>query len=80
MSAQDIISKLKEVMGDYTTIDLSKLNEDMSLKGDIGVDSFGTISMLCNIEETFDISIPDYECSNFLTVGDIVNYIQNEIA
>ena len=74
MSEEKIISDLKSIMSDYVEIDDS-FNLDMSLQGDIGLDSFGLISMVCQIENNFNIRIPDYELTNFLQLSDLVNYI-----
>ena len=48
----------------------------MSLQGDIGLDSFGLISMICQIERNFNIRIPDYEMANFVKLTDLILYIQ----
>lgn len=79
MSEEVIISNLKDILTEY--IEIEEFNPQMSLKGDIGLDSFGLISMICQIEQQFNISIPDYELEKFMQLKDLISYIQlNAIA
>ena len=75
MSEQVIIKDLKNIITDYVDIE-GEFNPSMSLQGDIGLDSFGFISMICQIERNFNIRIPDYEMANFVKLTDLILYIQ----
>ena len=66
---------LKKIISEYADIDVNDIDENMSLQGNIGIDSFGLVCMLMDIEDTFNIKIPDYELKNFHTLSDIDNYI-----
>ena len=68
---------LKRIISEYADIDASEISEDMSLQGNIGIDSFGLVCMLMDIENTFNIKIPDQELKNFHTLSDIDEYICN---
>ena len=74
------MTKIKEIISEYTDIPVSDIDDDMSLQGDIGLDSFGLISMLNEIEEAYHVSIPDHELRKFQTLSDIGNYIHDKIA
>lgn len=69
------MEELKEIISEYVGISPEEIKDDTSLVGDIGLDSFGMISLLCTIESTFDISIPEYELSSFQTFADLSNYL-----
>ena len=80
MSKEKILVDLEEIISDYVEIE-DKLDEEMSLQGDMGLDSFGLISMICKIEKHFNIRIPDYELPSFLQLEDLINYIsKNAVA
>ena len=74
MSEEKILTELEEIVSDYIELD-DGFDKNMSLVGDMGLDSFGLISMVCKIEKHFNIRIPDYEMPNFLQLGDLVNFI-----
>ncbi len=78
MSEEKILVDLEEIVSDYIEIE-DALDKNLSLQGDIGLDSFGLISMICKIERHFNIRIPDHEFPNFVQLGDLVNYIHNNM-
>ena len=78
MSEEKILVDLEEIISDYIEIE-DALDKNLSLQGDIGLDSFGLISMICKIERHFNIRIPDHEFPNFVQLGDLVNYIHNNM-
>ena len=69
------MSELKKIISEYVDIPADQISESMSLKGDIGVDSFGMISMLVEIEEAYGIEIPEAKLSTFQTLTDLYDYI-----
>ena len=79
MSEEKILGELEEIVSDYVEIE-DGFDGSMSLGGDIGLDSFGLISMVCKIEKHFNIRIPDYELPNFMQLSDLVQYIRKNTA
>lgn len=69
------MEQLKDIISEYVGIDKEEIKNDTSLVGDIGLDSFGMISLLCTLEDTFEVSIPEYELSSFQTFQDLNNYL-----
>ncbi len=76
MSTQD---KLKNIICEYVDASPEQIDINMSLKFDVGLDSFGLVSLVSEIENQFDIHIPDATCSQFNTLSDMVSYIDGEI-
>lgn len=79
MSEEKILGELEEIVSDYVEVE-DGFDGSMSLGGDIGLDSFGLISMVCKIEKHFNIRIPDYELPNFMQLSDLVQYIRKNTA
>ena len=46
---------------------------------DIGADSLDIVELVMELEEEFDITIPDEEAEKIKTVGEAVDYIQKEL-
>ena len=70
------MDKMKHIISEYIDIPEESIDENMSLQGDIGLDSFGLISLLVEIENEFEVEIPEYELKNFQTLGDMYSYIE----
>lgn len=69
------MDKLYSIISDYVGVNADEIDENMSLGGDIGLDSFGLISLLCSIEDAYNVRIPDYEIPKFQTLKDLNSYL-----
>ena len=46
---------------------------------DLAADSLDIVELVMNIEEQFDLEIPDNDAEKVVTVGDVVDYIKDNI-
>lgn len=74
------MEQLKEIISEYTGVEPKDIDEQMSLSGDIGLDSFSLISMICDIENSFNVSIPEAEIPKFQTLTDLYTYLDANCA
>jgi len=49
---------------------------ETSFVNDLGADSLDTVELVMELEEEFDITIPDDEAEKIQTVGEAVKYIE----
>ena len=75
--------KIKEIIVDNLAIDEEKITLDTRFKADLGVkvmvDAGAFIDIIMTIEDCFGIEISDEVAEKFVTVGDIVRYVDSEI-
>lgn len=69
------MEELKEIISEYTGAEPQDIDDRMSLSGDIGLDSFSLISMICDIEKSFNVNIPESEIPKFQTLSDLYLYL-----
>jgi acyl carrier protein len=72
----DIFDKVKSIIAERLSIDESKVNENSSFIEDLGADSLDTVELIMQLEEAFNIQIPDEDAEKISTVGDAVKYIE----
>lgn len=75
----DTMQKVKEIISRQTDIDEEKLSDNTTLE-DIVADSLDIVEMLMEIEEVFDIDIPDEEAEKLSTVGELCDYIDIKLS
>ena len=69
-------AKLKEIICDLLpSIDEEAITPGTKIQEDLGADSLDIVELVMEIEEKFDLEIPDECAEKFLTVQDVLDYI-----
>ena len=72
-----MFEKVKQLLIDELQVDADKITEEAELANDLGVNSLELADMILLCEEKFDIEISDDDIHQFITVGDVVKYLEN---
>lgn len=73
----DIQSKVTKIIVDKLGVDESEVNSEASFTNDLGADSLDTVELIMEFEKEFNIAIPDDQAEKIGTVGQAVEYIEN---
>ena len=78
MSTEDqaIEEKVKEIIVKQMGVNKDKVAPETSFINDLGADSLDTVELVMELEDAFDVSIPDEDAEKIQTVGDAINYIK----
>ncbi len=76
---EKIIAELKAIIEEYTDEPLPEVTMETALTAEFGLNSFELFEIICKIEETYNVTIPDRVLMSFATVGDVVNFLMDEI-
>lgn len=60
--------------------DVESITMETSLMDDLDADSLDAVEIIMALEDEFEIEVPDEEAEDFETIGEIVEYIENETA
>ncbi len=74
-----VFEKIKEILAEQLDADAEEMTMDTKIAEDLDADSLDVVELLMSIEDEFDVKIPDEEIENFKTIGDVVEYIQNNM-
>ena len=72
-----VFEKLQSVVADQLDVEPEKVTLEANIAEDLGADSLDIVDLVMAIEEEFDMEIPDDAVEKIKTVGDIVNYIED---
>ena len=78
--AQEVASKVKEIIVDLLGADEAKVTETASFTTDLGADSLETVDLIMKLEQEFDIEIPEDKANTIQTVGDAIAYDEAAVA
>ena len=74
MSA-NIEQKVKAIIAENLGVNEDEIKITSSFIDDLGADSLDIVELVMQMEEEFEVEIPDEEAENIKTVQDAVNYI-----
>ena len=75
-----VFEKVRDMLVDQLDVEEEKVTMDASITDDLGADSLDVVDLVMSLEEEFDVEIPDNQVENIKTVGDIVRYIEDNVA
>ena len=75
---EDIKKKVKEIIVEKLGVDENEVTDEASFTNDLGADSLDTVELIIQFEKEFNISIPDDQAEKIATVGEAIEYIENQ--
>ena len=79
MSSEEIFDKVKEIIIEQLGVAETAITMEASFIDDLGADSLDIVELIMALEEEFDLEIPDSDAEKVVTVGDVVDYIKDNI-
>ncbi len=77
LNEQEIEEKVISIIADQMNIEKSEISRDTSFINDLNADSLDTVELVMELEDEFEMSIPDEEAEKIQTVGQAIDYIVN---
>jgi len=78
--AVDVAAQIKEAIVEKLGVEESKVTENASFINDLGADSLDTVELIMELENRFNIQIPDEDQEKIQTVGDATRYVQEKLS
>ena len=79
MSSEEILEKVKAIIVEQLGVAEASVAMEASFIDDLGADSLDIVELVMALEEEFDIEIPDADAEKVTTVGDVVDYIKENV-
>ena len=73
MSAAD---KVFEIVAERMGVKREDISEQTSFITDLGADSLDQVELIMELEDQFDLNIPDEDAEKIETIGDAIKYIE----
>ncbi|MBU5590848.1 acyl carrier protein [Clostridium sp. MSJ-4] len=71
--------KIKAIIADKLSVDEDVITMESSFIEDLGADSLDIVELVMALEDEFDLEIADEDAEKISTVGDVVEYIRQNV-
>lgn len=78
-TAVEIQEKVIQIVTEQMSADKSEISRETSFVNDLNADSLDTVELVMELEDEFDLTIPDEEAEKLKTVGEAIDYIQKHL-
>lgn len=72
-----IEQRVIDIVADQLGVEKEKISRDSNFVNDLGADSLDTVELVMELEEEFEINIPDDAADKIHTVGEAITHIEN---
>jgi acyl carrier protein len=76
MAEQSTEAQVRDIICEKLSVKPEQVSPETSFVNDIGADSLDLVELIMELEDKFDMQIPDEEAEKILTVGDAIKYIE----
>jgi acyl carrier protein len=80
---ESIVASIEErviqIVCDNLGVNKEQVTRNTSFQEDVGADSLDIVELVMELEEEFEITIPDEEAEKIKTVGEAIDYIEKEL-
>ncbi len=75
---ENLSEKVRKIVAEKLGVDITKVNENSSFIDDLGADSLDVVDLAMALEDEFGVKIEDDKLEKFVTVGDVLNYLNGK--
>ena len=73
-----MFEELKKFLVEELRVEEDKISMEAALSSDLGINSLELADLVYLCEEKFNVVIDDEDLHNFITVGDVVRYLESQ--
>ena len=76
MSVENVQERVKNIIVEQLGVEADQVKPEAQFVNDLGADSLDTVELIMALEEEFDVEIPDEKAEKIKTVGEAIDYIE----
>jgi len=74
-----MLEKIQEMLAEALNVSIDKVTPDAKIVDDLGADSLDVVELLSQLEDEYNVTIPDEEVETLVTVADVAKELEKLI-
>lgn len=74
-----ISERIRSTLAKFLRQDIDTIKPQQSLRSDLGLTSVDTFELVFDLEEAFNIEIPDQDFPKLTTVSEVIAYVEGRV-
>lgn len=74
-----MLETLKKIISMYTDINPDEITCESDIRNDLGLNSLTLMNLVVEVEDHYNIEIPEDTAVEFETVGDVIAYLEGVV-
>jgi acyl carrier protein len=74
-----MLEKIREMLAEALNVSIDKVTPDAKIVDDLGADSLDVVELLSQLEDEYNVTIPDEEVETLVTVADVAKELEKLI-
>ena len=79
MTRKEINDKVVSIICERTKMAQNLLSDTTNFQNDLGLNSMRLVESIVEVEEIFDVEIPDRKLQKIRTIGNLVDYLNEKL-
>ena len=76
IAKKNIVKKIIGIVAEKMDRSQEDITEQMSFVNDLGADSLDQVELIMDIEDAFDIQVPEEDAEKIETIADAIKYVE----
>ena len=77
--AEDVEARVKKIVSEQFDVAVQEISRETAFVNDLNADSLDTVELVMELEDEFELSIPDEEAEKIQTVGQAIDHISKHV-
>lgn len=75
-----MFEKVRDIIAEQLDVEAEEITMETSMMNDLDADSLDAVEIMMALEDEFGVEIPDEDAENFKNIGDILKYLEKDLA
>ena len=80
MGTFELGSRIRSIVSEQLGVSASDVHSESNILDDLGADSLDVVELVMQLEDEFDIEVPDEEAEAIRTVADVERYVAAHVS